>query len=136
LRVLLLRLILVSLTLAGLVLSQENSKEGKPESGYARVQALDKEGNKITLAIDLKEKLTLPVGDATLKTVKGENANLSDFKEGQFVKYSWDRKDGTRTNIRLAQTFCKTNGPTQCETESNNKQCHHNCKDGPCACPR
>jgi hypothetical protein len=128
-------LFFVSLALVGLGIFQENAKDKKVEEGYARIQSLDREGDKITLSIDSKEKVTVPVREAQLKTATGQTAKLDDFKEGQFVKYSWNKKDEVRSNIRLAQTFCKADGPTLCETESNREHCHHKCKDGPCACP-
>jgi Cu/Ag efflux protein CusF len=123
------------LVLCGVAVSHGKPQGRKQELGFARIQSLDPEGDKITLVTDSKEKITVSVQKADLRNTKGDQATLSDFKEGQFVRYSWEKTDGIRNSVKLAQAFCKTDGPTLCEAESNKKHCHQKCKDGPCACP-
>jgi hypothetical protein len=128
---------IVVCTLAVLSL-QSDGQHHEEESGFARIANVDPESKTLTLLTTDhgNRRVDIETVRAKLKGPSGENATVADFKKSQYVQYSWRKVGDNLEDIQLAQAFCKRQGPTICESQARKKECHHQCSDGPCACPK
>jgi hypothetical protein len=135
-RLLLAVFVLALPTLTSAAQIPSDTKQSATKKGFARVEKVDAKRGTLLLLVKENQTVEVSVEGAQLSDIDGKKTKLTDFREGQFVEYSWTKYGPALQDIKLAKTFCKKDGPTVCESERQNKPCHKNCSDGPCACPK
>lgn len=85
-----------------------------------------REGEDAAIFVDSKLELTRQMGDAVVKV------DANKVQEGSVLTLVGKSDEQGVLHAFSGQVYCTEEGPTRC----NKADCHHKCKDGPCACPK